>query len=356
MAAALVVGGALATGAYHWGRTADREADGTPVTSADRNPVMNTPDKYAWQLCVALSKPAGNGSPDTVWEAWASDDETFPAEPDPDRPPPWPGNKHRVKELRPSAKLARANLPEGVAFPHVDLPGDREEVRRNKSTFDYIMTNKLWYVEGLVAAYKAGLAVSFPVDSIEIKAHWKPIAEKEKARFHWNTDTKGRLIGLTALHITTKDIPNWFWASWEHVDNPDRGKDLGCQDTFGIAPPNRCDGKPTEALKAMFKAAGLGDEWLNYRLAGTQTGYVDSTGRPVRMGNSIIEPGLVKYSSCMTCHAMARAGPRGVEDFRFDVGPPNPLLFYDLGGKPKNVTLDFVWGFMFAQPAKKGAK
>jgi hypothetical protein len=349
---ALVTGGVLTIAIQGWYGVSAAGAD--PILdAADPNPAMSTPYKYAWQLFTELNKPAGNQSQDTVWEAWASDAETFPAEPDPNKPPQWPGSKHRPKTLRPPAQLARANLPPGVGFPKVDLPGDREEVTRNKPTFDYIMANKLWYVEGLTAAYQAGKTVSFPIDSIEIKAHWKPIGEKEKARFHWNVAKDGKLIGLTALHITTKGIPNWFWATFEQIDNPEFGKILGFPDTFGVIPPNRRDSKASDALKAMFKKAGLGNEWLNYRLGGTQTDYIDSTGRPLRMGNTIIEPGLVQYSSCITCHGMARVGPKQVEGFQFDIGAPDPKMFYGKDGKPKNMTLDFVWGFMFAQPAKK---
>lgn len=327
-------------------------ADANVLDASDPNPAMSTPYKYAWQLFTEINKSAGNNNQDTIWETWISDAETFPGEPDLNKPPTWP-TKSRPKVLRPPAQLARANLPPGVGFPKVNLPGDREEVTRNKATFDYIIANKLWYLEGLTAAYQAGKTISFPIDSIEIKAHWKPITEAEKTRFHWNTTKDGKLIGMTALHLTTKGIPNWFWATFEQIENPEFGKVLGFPDTFGIVPPNRRDSKVSPALKAMFKKAGLGDEWLNYRLGGTQTDYIDSTGRPLRMGNTIIEPGLVQYSSCITCHGMARVNATKVEDFQFDIGVPNPKMYYDKDGKPKNMTLDFVWGFMFAQPAKK---
>ena len=45
-----------------------------------------------------------------------------------------------------------------------------------------------------------------------------------------------RLFGLTALHITTKDLPNWFWATFESVYNPGRCDYMGCSDCFGTMP------------------------------------------------------------------------------------------------------------------------
>jgi hypothetical protein len=54
----------------------------------------------------------------------------------------------------------------------------------------------------------------------------------------------------------TKDLPNWFWATFEHVDNPDRCKILGCHDSFGLTP----GGDVSPALKELLKKGGLGDE------------------------------------------------------------------------------------------------
>src|SRR5262245_6119355 len=134
---ALLVVGLFAMGVWTINGVPAAGADVDPVTATDPNPAMNNPNKYAWQLFADLNKSAGNNNQDTVWEAWISDAETFPVSPDPDKPPQWP-TKSRPKVLRPPAQLAKANLPPGVAFPKVDLPGDREEVTRNKPTLDYI--------------------------------------------------------------------------------------------------------------------------------------------------------------------------------------------------------------------------
>src|ERR1700716_2104859 len=49
-----------------------------------------------------------------------------------------------------------------------------EEVRRNKPTFDFIKDNKLYTRDGLRAYTKA---ITFPSDSIEVKANWVPASQ-----------------------------------------------------------------------------------------------------------------------------------------------------------------------------------
>ena len=44
---------------------------------------IHHPDLLAWKLFVEINAPANNGTNDVVWETWASDNETFPAQPDP---------------------------------------------------------------------------------------------------------------------------------------------------------------------------------------------------------------------------------------------------------------------------------
>ena len=134
--------------------------------------------------------------------------------------------------------------PGGFSAP--DGNGVGEEVHRNKVTFDYIVENGLWYREGIAAFFdKAAKAVGDDVDfasktvnlpraSIEVKANWIVIDEKDKPKFHWNYNGEGQLLGLVAMHIISKDLPNWFWCTFEHVDNPGRGDFIGIHDSvFG---------------------------------------------------------------------------------------------------------------------------
>jgi len=171
-------------------------------------------------------------------------------------------------------------------------------------------------------------------------------------------------VALVALHIITKQVPNWTWATFEHWKNPGRCDDTGCRDAFGAAEPvvaaqrkpdlgyPQC--RPSEALRRMFAAAGIADVWLNYCLKGTQSDFVTSTGAPTLLGNSVAETinaGVPHgRSSCITCHAeaafdrrgrMARAEPK--------VGAPRPSWFISTGSAaaPQFRQADFVWAIPF---------
>ncbi|WP_211827768.1 hypothetical protein [Kistimonas asteriae] len=156
---------------------------------------------------------------------------------------------------------------------------------------------------------------------------------------------------LVAFHVSSKDVPNWVWTTFEHKDLPGRCDYTGCNDAFGyqsqddlptgvaknyVAPNERSDhlnspsmvfgidqGYPEEqrttALTNVFNGMniGTGDStspsepdpedkaWLNYRLKGSQVEFVTSTGRPTFLGNSVTEGGFMDGSSCITCHARA---------------------------------------------------
>ena len=41
---------------------------------------------------------------------------------------------------------------------------------------------------------------------------------------------------LVSFHLISKMVPNWSWATFEHMNNPGRCDVLGCNDTFGANP------------------------------------------------------------------------------------------------------------------------
>ncbi len=159
----------------------------------------------------------------------------------------------------------------------------------NRATFDFIVDNELWYVEGQQVMFDTGTPIAFPEESKEIKAQWRLIDQDAADRYHTatfiNDDGEDELWGLTSLHITTKDVPNWFWATWEHADNTDLEAIVPSVDTHGL--PDQL----------------VGTKWENYVLRGSQVDFVDSTGRPTILANSQIEDGFQETSSCITCHA-----------------------------------------------------
>ncbi|HEY3247115.1 MAG TPA: hypothetical protein VGK88_02325 [bacterium] len=337
-------------------------------TQRDTNPAANQPAVFAWKTMIEISRAANNGSNDTIWETWATDDDTFPPNgnpaactglrPDPKQCPVWPGLKHRSDNLQPIQKLEALGIE----------TDEQEVVYRNKPTYDYIVSNNLWYRDGLIDAFLRAQAgsfeVDFPIDSIEVKAIWIPINVRDKPRYHWNYADDGLLYGLAAFHIMTKDLPLWFWATFEHVDVIGRCDFIGCHDQFGAVPqrvnPNGTSGglyppgRLSAELVALMRRRGLGSEWLNYRLKGTQTQYTDATGTPTLLGNTLLEKGFVPTASCMTCHGRSTVNAAGqtLSVFRSrnpragHVGPPVRSWYYNADGSAKFLPLDFVWAFI----------
>ena len=391
----------------------------------------NFPDKFAWKLFLEINKKASNqgpiggkaGSPisnDAVWETWPDDDQTFPANPDPANPPRWPPagpGPGKAKALIPPVRMrsdllrsrrlrgeSRAAQLAAVAIGTLPVGGFAvasgvgEEVHRNPVTFQYIVDNGLWYQEGIAAFFDkaakavgddvdfASKAVNLPRTSIEVKANWIVIDEKDKAKFHWNYNGAGQLLGLVAMHVISKDLPNWFWCTFEHVDNPGRGDFIGNHDSFGVTPAHTPSNTttvgsvyPAEAMKEpllkLFDEYGYRGEWAdeykNYRLKGSQVDYTDGPGRSLVLGNSVTEGGFVPSASCITCHSRAAVSAGGasgfpgfgeqatlplifpndsLQPFLTYNGRPDPSWYFQdtgLGTSLRNLQTDFIWAIPF---------
>ena len=127
-------------------------------------------------------------------------------------------------------------LPPGIS------QGATEETRHNKATFDFIVQNNLYKISGLKAAF--GKNLQFPIDSIEVKANWVPVSEipaftnnkvtvaQVPQLYHVNS-AGGVQYALVAMHVISKLVPNWTWATFEHRFNPGRCDIIGCRDAFG---------------------------------------------------------------------------------------------------------------------------
>lgn len=376
-----------------------------PATTKDHAAPLNYPDQFAWQLFLEVNKKAKkeyaefNGKKielnNAIWETWIDDTDNFPQHPNPAKPPIWPTKSNGHDLLYTSfshqspGKDATTSEPDCTPDQLKD-GGTCEVVYRNKATFDYILNNKLWYQEGIAEYVKTRQQIVFPIDSIEVKGNWKLIKENEKATYHWNYTSDGHLIGLVAMHISSKVIPNWLWATFEHADNPGRCDLLGCYDCYGVttkvtAPnPDKFGGTyPAEPLSpallsAYKKSEYTGDwlaEWKNYRLKGSMINFTDSYGNASLLGNSVTESGFVATSSCMGCHARAAVNKEGQKAFSFfgelpslpavanipaeyglqfitANGAPNPADFYHRAGNLNKsnpygdlqyLQTDFVW-------------
>lgn len=282
--------------------------------AAEGNLAATEPDRLAWQLFAELTAPAPGHADKLVFESWASNDDTFRAEP-----------KYPVT---PSPKVLHFPALGGRMPTASDGPWRRgapggEEVRRNKATFDYITApqNRFHTREGLARAFAAKREIKLPVDSIEVKANWIAVEEVDRARYYVSVASDGKEYALVALHITTKLIPNWTWATFEHVDNNGRCDVTGCRDSFGATVPVvAAQAKPggrypacekTPAVAAMMRRAKLAGVLSNYCLKGTQSDFVTATGLPTLLGNSVTEFGFADTSSCISCHARASVDAAG---------------------------------------------
>jgi hypothetical protein len=156
---------------------------------------------------------------------------------------------------------------------------------------------------------------------------------------------------LVAFHISSKDIPNWVWTTFEHIALPGRCDVTGCNDAYGYnsadsrpvntaanyVVPNQQSDKLNQGSNVLKADAGYASEtirpewqkllsamkigtqtqtnamepapenkaWLNYRLKGSQVEYVNAIGQPTFLGNSVTEAGFMAGSSCMGCHSRA---------------------------------------------------
>lgn len=392
-------------------RDPNAEPGGTPEDVAL---AINKPHEYAWQLMLFLNRQALAGragipdpakptvkdyDPDgpVVWETWANatgGNFLGPGEPNRsevyrtrgERPSAWealPRGKSQPKSLEPNGTntiprlTARLLNAKGSIQPLID-PAVRDdfefEVRMNRSTYDTVRDQYLYSVEGLLAKFDEAKAsgnrdvIQFALQSKEVKAKWIRITEDKKPRYHWRTNTvenadgttTTELWGLSGLHIITKDLPNWFWTDFEHVDQEGQaikdGRPSVDPTTRGENAPSGSDGVRKETL---------GSKWQYYRLRGVQLDFFDKLGRPTQLANTLIEPLESGPSSCITCHAKATVGASGgigggpVPPFvtrclppEFKDGKPDPAAF----GTDQLVLFiqtDFLWSMPYRAHSEK---
>jgi hypothetical protein len=264
-----------------------------------------------------------------------------------------------------------------------------QEVRQNRALFEFIVSNEMYHRGGLEALYMQAAAtgnralINFKGASKEVKAQWFPIQDSDKPRYFWrevvNADGTKTAFGLVSLHIITKDLPNWFWADFGHVDcESQRGacdptslrQNLGIDQeeakTEPVDPTTRGPNAPSGSNGVRQET--IGTVWQNYILRGTQIDFVMPFGAATVLSNPVIE-NKFQNSSCMTCHARASVGPRkvgpgGVKSPRLNtlspgdptLGAPDPGLF---GAGPGQNSVDylqtdFIWSAPFRAQRRPG--
>ncbi|MCB2399351.1 hypothetical protein [Rhizobium ruizarguesonis] len=361
----------------------------------NRADALDFPAKHAWDLFLTLNHPALDpklgvrGAPDpkkkigdpgeVVWETWrAATPEVYT---DDGRRPPDDYNDMSLVDTCPSGKvpeppsksdLADAlskglnttfkvsnikgvhpmfNPADGVGGPDVTGFG---ETRMNKAAYDFILKNELYSFEGQQVYAASAIAASpdklrnlqslqFPADAIEVKAGWIVFTKDEVAQGlqnkYYSVNWNGNTFGLQTLHISTKDVPNWFWTTFHHKNVPGHEFNGGEEkdDRYGL---------PTE-LKSTV--------WENYELGGTQTDFVDGLGLPDMLSDAYIENSFPQ-SSCITCHSRAGMTVDGRRRSGVNpaIGVPDaskpPFSFVDANGKLQFAQFDFVFSTIRAVP------
>ena len=328
-----------------------------------------------------------------------------------------------------------------------------EFVFRNKPMFDYVFENDFYNSDGLAKVFAANntdiatnapfqsqslpgsrTRIDFPIDAVMIKSNWLLKEKAEELGIKDDpenpfikmlvessvTDNNAQIFEpgehwLVAVHISSKDLPNWVWTTFEHVNNLGRCDYTGCNDSYGFTSPDEvpagsadnftkphvmsddlpipstifdpgavyAGGTIRPGLEAVLDGLGIGvtassdpampsasdSAWRSYRLKGSQVDFVSAIGRPTILGNSVTEGGFVPSSSCITCHSRAHVGPDGtpsvlgVFENKVDLigygesayGTPNTAWYLSSQQPPKLQALqtDFVWGFFFANALKK---
>ena len=259
-----------------------------------------------------------------------------------------------------------------------------EEVRRNRDAFDYIVNNGLYTQTGLQNAF-AGPGINFPSSAIELKLDW--VEEPTLVKWlnsnnvqtppgfvkqnYYTTVSAGTTYALLSMHISTKQLPNWLWATFEHQLNPGRCDTMGCYDQFGVTGSGTSikplpDPKPgavqnqypacakSPALAAMFSTSGLASVWNNYCLKASQIDFLSTQngtmGLPVINGDSVIERITadvpIAQSSCITCHAYAAVTAQGCVSLKDNPGlaSSGPVGLVNWEYLQKQKMYDFVWG------------
>ncbi|MEA2835471.1 MAG: hypothetical protein QOD89_21 [Bradyrhizobium sp.] len=200
-----------------------------------------------------------------------------------------------------------------------------EQVFVNPPEQNFLAQNGLITLSGQQAyGARNGNAITFPWDAIEVKADWVPTTSYTGPSFScpdpnlYTQVLNGVCYALVGLHISSKALPDWLWATFEPasaITNPNRCDPAlynACFDPWGTT-SSVSYGKgqtvpQSPQLQQLMASAGLNPVLKNYYLTGVQTQFVNSSGKPVPLGSSFVEfnagvnPG---QASCITCHKYA---------------------------------------------------
>lgn len=372
----------------------------TIPTDLPTNPSQADAVAFAWRSFVAVNWPAlpgQRGVPDTtrtigdtgvtVRDTWKHPAEVFL--PDGAKPPGWAASGGTPPTACSSAGAGAGDLvlyrtskkpddPSNPVFARVDQAvggtltdqhGNlaRFDITFNKASFDYIVSNTLYNIQGQQAFGR----IDFGAGVVETKAAWRELTDADspdsKARFYqrsaWIYDAPSRsgpatcrqaLMGLVGLHISQKTPSRrqWTWATFEQVDNvPPYGTENSGAYPYSFnnpacdsCPPNqstehgRNPNTPTQVTRIIdigpdaqtanplwqqaLAEAVAGSVWQYYELVDIQWPARPNQApygspNPFLNANTTMET-YVSQSSCLGCHYGAKtADNRRSSDFSY---------------------------------------
>jgi hypothetical protein len=248
-------------------------------------------------------------------------------------------------------------------YPLIDQNGQKVwyEVKVNRAYYDYVVNNGFYD-----SRKQAGKTIAFPSSSnttgtepvVKVKAAWKLMGPPgsrqpdDMTRFYttsallYDPDTGQcveKTVGLVGLHVVMKtaQLPQWMWATFEHVDNaPDKtggpipGKKYnffsaqcaGCP--FNAPPSSKNPNFPTQVVRVVpvsttspnaiyqnaLRSLRADNVWANYMLVDAQWGATTTPGvpnQPAYLANTTLETYLQdpvddpkKPHGCINCHGV----------------------------------------------------
>lgn len=341
-----------------------------PLTQAQAQAMVASPTgvaQFAWLLFVQATRPSGNL---LMFETWAEQCQINPLMIG--CPPPTAAATAR--RLGHGSALLAANRKKAGGAPNLEItqagvecnpmlapPATNngypapanvvstaqfcEQVFVNPPEQSFVTQNGLITLTGQQAyGAKNGNAITFPWDAIEVKADWVPTTSYTGPNFScpdpnlYTQMYNGVCYALVGLHISSKVLPDWVWATFEPasaITNPNRcDPNLYnmCFDPWGTTsstPYGKGVTVPqSQQLQALMAAAGINPVFKNYYLTGVQWQFVDGSGKPIPLGSSFVEfnagvpPG---QASCITCHRYAyfdgKKPPSGQPEDNFGGSP-----------------------------------
>ena len=151
--------------------------------------------------------------------------------------------RHHRQTLRRHAPCRQRTSP--APSPRFDeAVGAFNEVRMNLAPTTSSAHNKLYNVEGQIAQFNAGKDnLNFPRNAKEIKAAVAPDRCLRQAALSLDRGHEGngsrRFGNSPRLHITTKDLPNWFWSDLRAHRQQDIWSDLAERNRSIVSPARR---------------------------------------------------------------------------------------------------------------------